>query len=299
MFAALGRFVSRRPWYVIGAWVLLAVVVVALAPSLQTTTDESEFLPDHYESIKAAQVQADEFADSTTPAAILVFQREDGGELTEEDQQEVGRIAEELGPQLGEETFVPQVVTTDPEGQPNVSEDGTVAVGVIGLAEGSTGFDTQAIDDGRDLRDDLEPLVEGTGLTVQATGRSRRAWTSRTPASRRLAIVGIATIVLIVVLLALIFRSVIICLMPIIVIGLVSPVATGLIGWANDIFDLKTDTSIEAILIVVLFGIGTDYILFLMFRYRERLRQGEDAQDRHDPRAWSAPVRRSPPRAAR
>ncbi len=40
---------------------------------------------------------------------------------------EVDRIAEELGPELGEETFVQQVVTTDPEGQPNVSEDGTVA----------------------------------------------------------------------------------------------------------------------------------------------------------------------------
>ena len=30
------------------------------------------------------------------------------------------------------------------------------------------------------------------------------------------------------------------------------------------------------ILIVVLFGIGTDYILFFLFRYRERLREGEE-----------------------
>ena len=276
---------------------LLAVVVVALAPSLQTTTDESEFLPDHYESIKAAQVQSDEFADSTTPAAILVFQREDGGELTEEDQQEVGRIAEELGPQLGKETFVPQVVTTDPEGQPNVSEDGTVAVGVIGLAEGSTGFDTQAIDDGRDLHDDLEPLVEGTGLTVQATGSVPQSVDQEDSSAQTLAIVGIATIVLIVVLLALIFRSVIICLMPIVVVFLVSSVATGFIAWANEIFDLQADSSIQLILLVVLYGIGTDYILFLLFRYRERLRQGaECATPWSTP--WSAPARRSPPPAA-
>ena len=223
-------------------------------------------------------MQSDEFADSTTPAAILVFQREDGGELTDEDQQEVDRIAEELGPQLGKETFVQQVVTTDPEGQPNVSEDGTVAVGVIGLAEGSTGFDTQAIDDGRDLRDDLEPLVEGTGLTVQATGSVPQSVDQEDSSAQTLAIVGIATIVLIVVLLALIFRSVIICLMPILVVFLVSSIATGFIAWANDIFDLQADSSIQVILLVVLYGIGTDYILFLLFRYRERLRQGADVR---------------------
>jgi RND superfamily putative drug exporter len=278
MFGALGRFVSRRPWYVIGAWLILAVIVVALAPSLETTTDQSEFLPDHYESIKAATLQEDEFTDSTTPAAILVFQREDGAKLTDEDGQEVDRIAQELGPKLGKKTFVQQVSTTDVSGQPNVSKDGTVAVGVIGLAEDATGFDPQNVEDGKAMHDDLEKLVDGTDLTVQATGQVPQSVDQEDSNQRTLAIVGIATVVLIVVLLALIFRSVIICLLPIAVVAVVLQVANGFIAWANDLFDLKADSSIEIILLVVLYGIGTDYILFLLFRHRERLRQGAEVK---------------------
>ena len=73
--------------------------------------------------------------------------------------------------------------------------------------------------------------------------------------------------------------------MPILVVGLVSQVAVGLIGHANKVFDLKTDSSIQVILIVVLFGIGTDYILFFLFRYRERLREGEEQARRGRARA--------------
>jgi RND superfamily putative drug exporter len=80
------------------------------------------------------------------------------------------------------------------------------------------------------------------------------------------------------VLLALIFRSIIICLMPVLTVFVASQVAIGLIAWANDIFDLKADSSIEVILIVVLYGIGTDYILFFLFRYREQLRAGADTK---------------------
>ena len=39
---------------------------------------------------------------------------------------------------------------------------------------------------------------------------------------------------------------------------------------------------------MVLFGIGTDYILFFLFRYRERLRGGEDRKRRW-PTRWTAP----------
>lgn len=278
MFAALGRLTSRRPWFVIAAWVVIAILVAAFAPALTTTQEESEFLPDHYESVQAAQIQEEQFPGATTPAALILFEREDGKALTEDDQAEVGRIAEELGPELGKDTFVQQVVTVGPDGQPNISEDDKVQVGIVGLAEGSTGFDTQAFDDAKSMRDDIADLTEGTDLKVTSTGSVPQGLDSQESSERSLAIVGIATIVLIVGLLAIIFRSVIICLMPIVVVTLVSMVATGLIGWANEAFDLKADSSIQTILVVVLYGIGTDYILFFLFRYRERLRQGEDTR---------------------
>lgn len=278
MFAALGRLTSRRPWFVIAAWVVIAILVAAFAPALTTTQEESEFLPDHYESVQAAQIQEEQFPGATTPAALILFEREDGGALTQDDQAEVGRIAEKLGPELGKDTFVQQVVTVGPDGQPNISEDGKVQVGIVGLAEGSTGFDTQAFDDAKSMRDDITDLTEGTDLKVTSTGSVPQGLDSQESSERSLAIVGIATIVLIVGLLAIIFRSVIICLMPIVVVTLVSMVATGLIGWANEAFDLKADSSIQTILVVVLYGIGTDYILFFLFRYRERLRQGEDTR---------------------
>lgn len=253
----------------------IAVAVAMLAPPLETTQEESEFLPDHYESIQATQLQAEKFPGATSPAALLVFERQDGQPLTEDDQAGINRIAEELGPELGEDTFVQRVVTVGPDGQPNVSEDGQVQIGIVGLAEGSTGFDARAFDDAQAMRDEVATLTEGSDLRVQTTGAVPQGYDSQESSARSLAIVGIATIVLIVGLLALIFRSVIICLMPVVVVTLVSLVANGLIGWANEVFGLKADASIETILVVVLYGIGTDYILFFLFRYRERLRQGE------------------------
>src|SRR6478735_9403279 len=279
VFAALGRLTSRRPWFVIAAWVVIAIAVVSLAPALETTQEESEFLPDHYESVQATQIQDEFFPGATTPAALIVFEREDGEPLTEDDQATVNQIAEDLGPKLGEDTFVQEVVTVGPGGEPNVSEDGQIQVGVVGLAEDSTGYDPQAMDDAKAMRADLADLTEGSGLTATTTGSVPQGLDSQESSEKTLAIVGIATIVLIVVLLALIFRSVIICLLPIVVVTIVSFIATGLIGWANEAFDLKADSSIQTILVVVLYGIGTDYILFFLFRYRERLREGEGTKD--------------------
>ncbi len=126
------------------------------------------------------------------------------------------------------------------------------------------------------LRADLRAHVSGTTLKAGITGTAAQTLDSEKSGNRAQVIIGGVTVGLIIVLLLIIFRSPIIALLPVITIGVVSQIADGFIAWANNAFDLKIDSSVTALLIVVLFGVGTDYILFLLFRYRERLRAGED-----------------------
>ncbi len=270
MFGALGRLASRRPWYVIGAWLVFTVLVVALAPKFEATQDQADFLPRHYESIKAAELQSAEFPTDSAPGAIVVFDREDGARLTADDtaqiQQVVDTVGQDLGPAFTNLTATP------------ASENGLVQIAVAGLSDDVTGYDQTSFDSVKKLRADLTKAVSGD-LEYGVTGTVAQGYDNQESGNQALLIVGVATIVLILLLLAIIFRSVLICLMPVLVVGLVSSVATGLIATANKLFDLKASSDIETILVVVLYGIGTDYILFFLFRYREQLREGQEKRD--------------------
>jgi putative drug exporter of the RND superfamily len=270
MFTGLGRLATRHPWLVILGWIVVAVVIVATAPKLSATSDQSEFLPSKYESIRAATLQTDAFPQANAVGAILVFDRQDGKPLTQSDTADVQKVVTGLEPKLDP---VFSGITVQPP-----SQNRLVEIAVVGIAKDKNAFDPDAIDGAKQMRVDGQALVQGTDLRLGTTGQAPQALDSQEASANAEAIVGIATVLLILVLMSLIFRSVILAVLPILVIVFVSFVAIGLIGFANKIFDLKTDSSIQVILIVVLFGIGTDYILFFLFRYRERLRSGEESK---------------------
>ncbi len=270
MFRFVARISTRHPWLVILGWVVVSVLIVATAPKLSATSDQSEFLPKHYESIKAAVLQQKAFPTQSAPAAILVFDRKDGKPLTADDSADVQAVVKELTPGI-KTPF--QGIAAQP-----ASENKLVQIAVVGTAQDKNAYDKPAMDAAKKLRSDAKPLVADTDLRLGVTGPAAQSLDSQEASANAEAIVGIATVVLILLLLIIIFRSVIIALMPIIVIGLISQVALGLVGAANKAFDLKTDSSIQVILIVVLYGIGTDYILFFLFRYRERLRAGVESK---------------------
>ncbi len=270
MFSGLAQLVVRARWWVIAAWIVAAVVIAVTAPPLQSTQDQSEFLPAHYESVKALTLQQEAFPERGEIGAIVVFDHEDGSTLSAEDQAAVAGIAEALNTEsydsLGTAAATP------------ASENGLVQAVFVQVKPGKNGFDPSAIEDARALRADLEPLVEGTGLRSGVTGPAAQSLDSQESSEKALAVVSLVTLLLIVVLLALIFRSVIACILPIATVALVGTTANGLIAVANEAFDLKADSSISVILFIVLFGIGTDYILFFLFRYREALRLGFDGR---------------------
>ncbi|MFH8484381.1 MMPL family transporter [Streptomyces longisporoflavus] len=268
MFSGLGRFVVRRPWWIILAWVVAAGAVISLAPKLTSSSDEASFLPDHYESIRAADVQEKEFPAQQNVGAIIVFQRSDGGTLTAADSADVARVSKDL-----QARKIPQVQAVVPGA---VSPNKLVQTSVVAMPKITNPEDTAQQDAVEDLRSDLKPELKGTDLSAGITGSAAQALDESDASERAGLLVGVGTIVIIIVLLLVIFRSPIIALLPVVLIGLISPMATGLIAAANKAFDMKADSSIQELLTVVLFGVGTDYILFLLFRYREALRAGEN-----------------------
>ncbi len=271
MFGRLGAFVVRRAWWVIGGWLVVAFGIIATAPSLAdiTSADQGSFLPKEYESLQAIELGQTAFPRQTTSTAIIVVKRADGQALTAADEAKVGQAAQEL---LGKNIPTTSGYLTGP---PAVAPDKSIQIINVGL-QAKTPDDPALLDAVRQIRADLGPALAGSGLTAGVAGDVATFVDNEKTFNSAFAIVGLATVVLIIGLILLIFRSPIAALLPVFVIGIVYEVSTSIIAAVGKAFDLNVSQDLQTILLIVLYGIGTDYMLFLLFRFRERLRAGDD-----------------------
>ncbi|MFJ8626009.1 MMPL family transporter [Kitasatospora sp. NPDC093550] len=272
MFHRLGHFVVRRAWWVILAWVVAMVAIVASAPKVTSQTDESAFLPKHYESIQAAQLQEQAFPSSFTPAALLLFERTDGQALNDADQASMDKVVNGLT-----EAHIPaveKIIPVDPK--TSKSKDGKYALSMVAIDK--TKMQTEEYPDAaKKLREEGSKLADGTGLKFQVGGQAASSLDQKDASGATDAIVMFGSLLLVILIVGIIFRSILAGLLPVLLsLVIAMPVANGLIADAIKMFDLKSSPMTSAILIIVVLGVGTDYFLFLAFRYRERLRLGED-----------------------
>jgi putative drug exporter of the RND superfamily len=207
--------------------------------------------------------------------AVIVVVRP-GGELSDGDVATVARLAGGAGHDPGGDAGLARPagvtgITFDPA--TGVAANRRAALVVVGFAGPAERADTQA--DVAALRRDVAGALAGTGLSAGITGQAAVVVDNKQAFGHATAIVAVATLALIVLLLLLIFRSPVAALLPLLTVGVVYAVTSGLVALGARTLHVQVGQELPTMLTVVLFGIGTDYVLFLLFRYRERLRAGQ------------------------
>jgi RND superfamily putative drug exporter len=264
------RVVAWR-WYVIAGWVVLAAVLLSLAPSLTHFTSAGYGLPTSYQSTQAQTVAINEFPSVASASGIIAVGATDHSVLSATDLQKVDALAMAL-----DGKGIPSVssVSTSPL---FLSKDQKMQLIQVSM-KGQPGEDgpNAAV---KTLRWDTDTLLAGSGLRGQLTGSAAISVDQTAAFDRAEKIISLATVLLILILLALVFRSVIIAVLPLLVVGLVHQMASALTACFADWFGFSVSSELAPLLIVVMFGVGTDYIVFMLFRYREQMGKGQDPHE--------------------
>jgi RND superfamily putative drug exporter len=271
---ALARFVTgrRSKFVVIGLWILAVAFMAPLGSKLADVVEDdfTSFLPEEAESTEVQRLLAERFPGGETAGGIIVYHR-DGG-LTAADQRTIAADAREVADAIPV-TRAPVVPFTDGAPPELVSDDGSTAYTLV-----TTPLDFEEQGDwGTDTREIVGSEREGP-LEVYVTGSLGFGADFEEVFEDLDATLLAATVLLVLVLLGIIYRSPLIAITPILVVGFAASMAQGLIYLYADAGNTVNSNS-TSILTVLMFGVGTDYCLLLVSRYREELHQ---VQDKHE-----------------
>jgi RND superfamily putative drug exporter len=277
-----------RPWVAIAAWVAVAVALAGLQPKLQhKAADESKtFRARSAESTKVHDLLDARFVEGGRSTAGVAFvarkgtiaQQQveighrlsmicDGSALPEltgvgiPDGIACGQVGHDLGPQRGPSPFS------------NDHRESMLVTPVINAHD-----DTESmVRDVAALRS-LLPGPDGGALQTYVTGQAGF------DADRATAVEGIdgtllaITMTLVLVLMLVIYRSPTIAALMLGVVAAAYLIATGLVYGLVEAGATTVSGQSTAILIVLMFGAGTDYALLVVSRYRDELRKTDDAR---------------------
>ncbi len=248
-----------------------------------TAAGQSSFLPENSESTRALDALQQASSGSEDVPVVIVFERRGG--LGREDIAAIGRIGDGLG-ELGLSGATPIVdpfsgehrndllkVARLANGVGPISKDGEAALLVLAIDAEDRGAIVSGVEQiRRYLRAHEQPGVRAfvTGPGGVAADLERIA----ADAGRTLLI---ATLGLVLLLLLAVYRAPILALLPLLVVGLAYLTAIGVTYLLIEAGWIVVNTEGTMLLLVLIFGAGTDYSLLLVHRYREELGTGAPA----------------------
>jgi RND superfamily putative drug exporter len=267
----------RAKWGVLVFWLIIVALAGPLSGKLTGAekNDSSSWLPAKAESTQVLNLQS-KVQSPNVFTAVVVYDRASG--LTSADK---AKAAADLTRFKG----VTGVVQAQVAG-PIVSQDGKAIETLVPVNLGSQGWN-KASGTATSLRNIARDGP--AGLSVYIAGPLGSAADSANSFKGIDGTLLIATLVVVIVLLLITYRSPTLWLFPVISAGIALVSAEALI-YLLARAGLTVNAQSAGILYVLVFGAGTDYALLLTARYREELRRHED---RHE--AMALAMRRAGP----
>ncbi|KAA1422994.1 MMPL family transporter [Mumia zhuanghuii] len=252
---------KRTAWIFALVPLLLGGILLGVVGEVERQAQPQDNLPDGSQSARAAQLLQD-LPEKQGSSAIVA--------VTSDDRLDQAFLGD-LAPQLAELGAVPAGAT----GPLTLSEDGTAAIAVVPIPDRTVTDPDVVVDDLRESLADVAP----EGIDVQVTGPAAvQADISKVfeGADMRLLLVTMAVVA---ILLVVTYRSPILWIIPLLVVGVADRIAAVGATHLLDRAGLPWDGTTQGILSVLVFGAGTNYALLLISRYRDELRIHRDRRD--------------------
>ncbi|MBN1284057.1 MAG: MMPL family transporter [Anaerolineae bacterium] len=274
MFKRLGEFAAHYRYWIVAAWVAAAVILLATAPNLEdvSSTDQKDYLPADAPFAKAQELYEKAFPDEFAPSStiVLIDAGADGDVHDAAVWDYMGRLEAWLNsdeaPDNVENVAAP---TTDPDfADALISPDKRIALVSAAM---NTPTDAAVTTRAVEAIDAWLEANEPEGFTVYQTGEAALNAQAEESTFTTMDRTLIITLALVVVALLTIYRSPVSPLIPLLAVTMAFLTTISLVAILASWDVINVITQLNAILVVVMYGAGTDYCLFLISRFREEM----------------------------
>ncbi|WP_242455888.1 MMPL family RND transporter [Mycolicibacterium sp. P1-18] len=244
-------------------------------PSLTVMSERNPvaILPADAPSSTAAREITEKFKEAGSENVLVVLLTDDKG-LDPADEKVYGTLVDRLRQDNADVQMIQDFVTTPELRQVLASKDGKAWILPVGLA-GELGT-PESYEAYTRVSDIVDHTVAGTSLTANVTGpASTVADLTIAGANDRLPI-ELAIAVLLLLILAVIYRNPVTMMLPLAAIGASLMTAQGAVAAISLFTGLAISNQTIVFLSAMIAGAGTDYAVFLISRYHDYVRQGDD-----------------------
>ncbi|MSO47909.1 MAG: MMPL family transporter [Thermoleophilia bacterium] len=261
LLARLTGVIAAHPWRTIGIWVLIIVGIFVAAGTIGGQLQNKFTIPNS-DAQKATDLLQREFPARAGDSATIVFHTD--GKLTDaQNKATVGKI-------IAAAKTVDHVTGA---GDPFAKQGGSIStngnVGFVDVQFDGQGWDLPA-NVIPDFKDATAQAAAGSSVQIAYTGQAVEEQPQQ--GASELIGIGVAIIILLIV-----FGTLIPALIPIILAILAVALGIGILTIAAGFTDFNTITPILASMIGL--GVGIDYSLFILTRFRQALHDGATPKD--------------------